>query len=48
MRIKLKLFPTFDFTQEILSHGANVTVISPESFRDEIAKAISEMYKKYN
>lgn len=48
LRIKLKLFPTFDFIQEILSHGANVTVISPESFRDEIAKAISEMYKKYN
>ncbi|WP_455550234.1 hypothetical protein [Epilithonimonas vandammei] len=22
--------------------------MSPESFRDEIAKAISEMYKKYN
>ncbi len=48
LRIKLKLFPTFDFTQEILSHGQNVTVISPESFRDEIAKTISEMYKKYN
>lgn len=47
LRIKLKLFPTFDFTQEILSHGQNVTVISPQSFRDEIAKTISEMYKKY-
>ena len=47
LRIKVKLCPTFDFTQEILSHGQNVTVISPQSFRDEIAKTISEMYKKY-
>ena len=48
MRIKLKLFPTFDFIQEILSHGQNVTVIFPKKFRNEIAKTISEMYKKYN
>lgn len=47
LRIKLTLYPTFDFTQEILSHGANVTVTSPESFRDEIKKEIKLMIKNY-
>ena len=47
VRIKLKLFPTFDFNQEILSHGANVVVISPESFRDEIKKDIKSIIKNY-
>ena len=47
LRIKLKLFPTFDFTQEILSHGRNVTVISPKSFRKHITNTIKEMSENY-
>ncbi|ADQ81626.1 WYL domain-containing protein [Riemerella anatipestifer] len=47
LTIKVKLFPTYDFTQEILSHGSNVIVTSPKSYRDEIAKIINEMAEKY-
>jgi hypothetical protein len=47
-RIKLTLYPTFDFTQEILSHGQNVMVISPESFRNEIKKEIQIMLNNYS
>ena len=48
LRIKLMLCPTFDFKQEILSHGKNVTVISPSTFRDEIKNEIKLMVKNYN
>lgn len=47
LRIKVTLSPTFDFNQEILSHGSNVTVISPESFRNEIKREIKLMIKNY-
>ena len=48
LRIKVKLYPTFDFTQEILSHGQNITVISPESFKNEIKREIQKMLNNYN
>jgi hypothetical protein len=38
---------TFDFKQEILSHGEEVEVISPVWFRKEIADAVKEMHKLY-
>jgi len=47
LRIKVTLYPTFDFTQEILSHGQNVTVISPKSFRKHITNTIREMSENY-
>ena len=47
LRIKVTLSPTFDFNQEILSHGSNVTVISPESFRKHITNTIREMSENY-
>ncbi len=39
--------PTFDFRQELLSHGAEVEVLAPKWFRDEIAEIISEQHKVY-
>jgi hypothetical protein len=39
--------PTFDFRQELLSHGAEVEVLAPKWFRDEIADIISEQYNVY-
>ena len=39
--------PTYDFKQEILSHGAYVEVLSPEWFRDEIRGDIAEMASHY-
>ncbi|WP_436412289.1 helix-turn-helix transcriptional regulator [Petrimonas sp.] len=39
--------PTFDFRQELLSYGADIEVLNPEWFRDEIAEIISEQYTVY-
>ncbi|OWK97014.1 WYL domain-containing protein [Kaistella haifensis DSM 19056] len=48
LRIKVTLYPTFDFTQKILSHGHNVTVISPESFQNELKLEIQKMLNNYS
>jgi hypothetical protein len=39
--------PTKDFMQEILSHGNDIEVLSPESFRNEIAETINKMNQLY-
>ena len=39
--------PTYDFKQELLSHGAFVEVLSPEWFRNDISGDIAEMASKY-
>jgi len=41
------LKPTFDFEQEILSHGANVEVLEPQWLRDEIKYKVNETNKIY-
>jgi hypothetical protein len=40
--------PTYDFRQELLSHGAETEVLSPAWFRDEISVISKEMNKLYN
>ena len=44
---RLYLVPTFDFRQEILSHGPDYEVLSPEWFRDEVKGDILGMMKNY-
>ena len=39
--------PTFDFRQELLSHDADVEVLAPKWFRDEIAEVILEQHNVY-
>ncbi len=39
--------PTYDFLQTILSLGSAVEVLSPTAFREEIAKEVHAMTKKY-
>ncbi|MDH8702494.1 hypothetical protein M2138_001860 [Dysgonomonadaceae bacterium PH5-43] len=39
--------PSFDFRQELLSHGSDIEVLEPKWFRDEIAEIISNMYNVY-
>lgn len=39
---------TFDFVQELLSHGADVEVLAPESLRRHIAGTTSKMNALYN
>ena len=41
------LVPTYDFRQELLSHGPDVEVLEPEELRDEIKADIAQMYKNY-
>ena len=39
--------PTYELHQEILSHGANVEVLSPASLREDIAEEVKKMKKMY-
>ena len=39
--------PTFDFVQEILSHGADVEVLDPAELRDSVADIIAGMASRY-
>ena len=43
----VRLRPTFDFQQEILSMGSDVEVLSPEWFRDDTAERVKAMWNKY-
>lgn len=44
---ELFLVPTFDFQQEILSRGDEITVLEPEWFRNDIKEEIARMSKNY-
>ena len=41
------LCPTYDFRQEVLSHGDRVEVLSPVSFRTEVAEAVRAQTRRY-
>lgn len=43
-----RLYPTYDFFQEVLSHGAEIEVLSPEWVRQECREIIKEMLKNYS
>jgi len=40
--------PTFDFKQEILSHGDEIEVLTPDWFRDEMIETVRLMNSFYN
>ena len=44
---EVRLRPTFDFQQELLSMGPSVEVLSPKWFRDRTAVRVREMWDKY-
>ena len=43
----VRLRPTFDFRQEILSQGCDIEVLKPKWFRDEVAEISKHMWNKY-
>lgn len=45
---KLNVRPSYDLIQEFLRYGEDLTVISPEWFRDEFCKIAKEMNDNYN
>lgn len=46
--ITVRIAPTFDFVQEILSHREQIEIIEPASLRVEIAQLIQRMSSLYN
>ncbi|MCX6353149.1 MAG: WYL domain-containing protein, partial [Bacteroidetes bacterium] len=48
VQIKLKLFITYDFKMELLSHGDEVKVLQPKSLAKEIKAAHEKAYKRYS
>jgi len=42
-----KIAPTYDFIQEILSHGNQLEVLSPDAFRQQIKAIVQEMHDFY-
>lgn len=46
-RIKLKIYVTFDFRMELLSYGANVKVLQPQSLIDEMQQLFREALGRY-
>ena len=43
----VRLRPTFDFRQEILTMGSDIEVLSPKWFREELAEISEHMWNKY-
>ena len=43
----VRLRPTYDFRQEILSQGCDIEVLEPKWFRDEVAEISKQMWNKY-
>jgi hypothetical protein len=41
------LAPTFDFKQEILSHGKFIKVLKPRWFKEEVRETVRDMYQHY-
>ncbi len=42
------LYPNYEFTQELLSRGANIEVVAPESLRKEMIRTINMMKAQYS
>ena len=43
-----RMKPTLDFRQELLSRGADVEVLAPLSFREEMIQSVNKMSSLYN
>ena len=41
------LYPTYDFMQEILSYGKEVTVLEPKKFAEEIKSQLENSLSNY-
>jgi predicted DNA-binding transcriptional regulator YafY len=45
--IRIKVIPNRELDQQILSYGADMEVLTPDSYRYHVQKIIEENYKKY-
>ena len=46
--LQYRLVPTYDFRQELLSHGPNLEVLEPDDLREEMKAAIRQMSELYS
>ena len=44
----LEVHPTFDFIQELLKHGEELEILSPDWLRKDMAKKIKQMWNNYS
>lgn len=42
------LRPTYDFCQELLSHGSDIEVMSPQWLREQIKTAVKDIERRYD
>ena len=47
MIVQMNMVPTYDFVQEILSHGEFVKVLEPKSLENEVKKRLDKSLKSY-
>jgi predicted DNA-binding transcriptional regulator YafY len=47
-RIELLMYPTYDFVMELMSMGAEVKVLEPESLQDEMKRKLVNALNLYN
>ena len=45
--LQIKVAPNFELEQKILSFGADIEVLKPESFREQMKKKVADAYEKY-
>lgn len=45
--VELKVVPNRELEQQLLSFGADVEVVAPQAFREQVQQKIAETYKKY-
>jgi predicted DNA-binding transcriptional regulator YafY len=45
---EVEVYPTYDFIHEILSHGAELEVLSPDWVREECRRESEELFNLYN
>ena len=46
--ITIEVIPNYELITQILSMGAGVEVLEPETFREQIKAIAATIYKKYN
>lgn len=47
MTFRLRLKPTLDFVQELLSYGSTLQVLAPESLVQEMRRTVNELCALY-
>ena len=47
MTFRMRLRPTLDFVQELLSYGSALKILAPDSLIDKMRGIVRDMYRQY-